>query len=64
MTSVQVREYATLTTDTNLASNMDVGVVSQATFDWLLDLQQHWSGQVKLLSIDGRQRRELGSYVG
>ena len=64
MTSVQVREYATLTTDTNLASNMDVGVVSQATFDWLLDLQQHWSGQVKLLSIEGRQRLKLGSYVG
>ena len=64
MTLVQVREYATLTTDTSITANMDVGVVSPATFDWLLDLYQRWSGQVKLLSIEGRQRLKLGNYVG
>ena len=61
---IQVREYATLTTDTQQAINLDVGVVSQATFDWLIDLHQTWSGETKLLSVRGRQHLKLGSYVG
>lgn len=62
--TLHVREYATLTTDTDQETSMDAGVVSQATFNWLLELHQHWSGEAKLLSVEGRQRLKLGSYVG
>lgn len=62
--TVVVREYATLTCDTEQESSMDLGVVSPATFDWLLELQQDWKGKAELLSIEGKKRLKLCSYVG
>jgi len=62
--TIQVREYATLTTDRNQESSLDSAVVSKATFDWLLDLHQQWSGRAEILSERGRQRLKLGSHVG
>ncbi|WP_052384177.1 McrC family protein [Litchfieldella xinjiangensis] len=62
--TVQVREYATLTYDASQQPTMDLGIVSRATFDWLMDLQQRWKGQADLLSIEGKHRLRLCSYVG
>ncbi|SCZ85049.1 McrC family protein [Nitrosomonas mobilis] len=62
--TIQVREYATLTCDTSRETSMDLGVVSQATFDWLLELQQSWKGRADLLSIEGKTRLKLCSYAG
>ncbi|MGO1247841.1 MAG: McrC family protein [Oceanisphaera sp.] len=62
--SIVVREYATLTCDTVQESSMDLGIVSPATFDWLLELQQGWKGKAELLSIEGKKRLKLCSYVG
>lgn len=62
--TIVVREYATLTCDIEQESNMDLGIVSPATFDWLLELQQCWKGKAELLSIEGKKRLKLCSYVG
>lgn len=62
--SIQVREYATLSVGSTPSQNLDHGEVSQATFDWLLELHQSWSGKAKLLSVEGKQRIKLGNYVG
>lgn len=62
--TVQVREYASLTHDATQPATMDLGIVSRATFDWLLDLQERWKGQAALLSIEGKRRLRLYSYVG
>ena len=61
---ILVREYALLTTDTNQVGSLDVGVVSAATFDWLLGLQKTWRGDSELLALQSRQSIKLGSYVG
>lgn len=62
--TIVVREYATLTSDTSQKAGMDLGIVSSATFDWLLTLQQNWRGQANLLSIEGKKHLKLCSYVG
>lgn len=61
---IQVREYATLTSDTSRSNSMDVGVVSPVTLDWLLELQQRWRNDTSLLTLHNRQSIKLGSYVG
>lgn len=61
---IQVREYALLTSDNAQPASMDLGIVSQATFSWLEQLQQKWSGTSQILSREGRQFLRLGSYVG
>src|SRR5690554_4459279 len=61
---IQVREYAVLTCDASVTASMDVGVVSPATFDWLVELQSAWKGQAELLSQQGRHRIRLCSFVG
>jgi hypothetical protein len=43
---IQVREYALLTSDNTQPASMDLGIVSEATFSWLEQLQQ--SGVVPL----------------
>lgn len=60
----QVREYATLSVGSGPQRDLDHGEVSQATFDWLLELHQSWSGKAKLLSVEGKQRLKLANYVG
>lgn len=61
---IQVREYALLTSDNAQPASMDLGIVSEATFSWLEQLQQKWSGTSQILSREGRQFLRLGSYVG
>ncbi|MEY8200069.1 MAG: McrC family protein [Colwellia sp.] len=61
---IQVREYAVLTCDSSQTSSMALGVVSEATFDWLLKLQKTWRKDTALLRLKSRNSIELGSYVG
>lgn len=61
---IQVLEYALLTSDSTQKASLDVGIVSPATFDWLLDLQQRWRGDSDLLILHNRHSIRLGSYVG
>lgn len=62
--TIQVREYALLTCDNSQPASMDVGVVSEATFSWLEQLQQTWGGNAQTLIREGKQFLRLGSYVG
>lgn len=62
--TVQVREYALLTYDTGQKPDIDMGVVSRQTFEWLAGLQQAWDGSSQLLTREGAQFLRLGSYVG
>ncbi|ENI4430575.1 McrC family protein [Klebsiella variicola] len=61
---IQVREYALLTCDNSQPASMDLGIVSEATFSWLEQLQQKWSGTSQILSREGKRFLRLGSYVG
>ena len=61
---IQIREYATITCDKNQHPTLDVGVVSEATFNWLLDLQQSWKSKASVFTIEGRQHLKLCSCVG
>lgn len=61
---IQVREYALLTSDNAQQASMDLGIVTEATFSWLEQLQQQWSGTSQILSREGRRFLRLGSYVG
>jgi 5-methylcytosine-specific restriction enzyme subunit McrC len=61
---IQVREYALLTSNNDQQTSMDLGVVSQPTFDWLLDLQARWRGDLPLLRLQNRHVIKLESYVG
>jgi 5-methylcytosine-specific restriction enzyme subunit McrC len=61
---IQVREYATLTADPEATSSMDVGRVSDATFEWLIDLHNQWQQDSKLIIRKGKKYLKLGSYVG
>ncbi|WP_323843861.1 McrC family protein [Microbulbifer magnicolonia] len=59
---IQVREYATLSCKADGPPSIDLGIVSAATLNWLLELQQ--SQQGKLLYESGRHSVKLRSYVG
>ena len=61
---IQVREYAVITHDTNQEASIDLGVVSKATFDWLLDLHSQWKGDSPLLKLQNSKSVKLESYVG
>jgi 5-methylcytosine-specific restriction enzyme subunit McrC len=61
---IQVREYASLTSNNSQQVSIDLGVVSQPTFDWLLDLQTRWRGDSPLLRLQNRHVIKLESYVG
>lgn len=61
---IQVREYALLTCDSSQPASMDLGIVSEATFSWLEQLQQKWSDTSQILSREGKRFLRLGSYVG
>lgn len=61
---IQVREYSQITTDSGLEPSLDIGVVKQATFDWMVDVL-HQSGKTeKVLVIKNRKILKLGKYVG
>lgn len=60
----QVREYATLTTCELTSPSLDRGVVSEKTFNWLLELQQEWKGKAQLLTIENKSLLKLCNYVG
>ncbi|MAI34706.1 MAG: restriction endonuclease [Rhodopirellula sp.] len=61
---IQVREYAVLTADPEANASMDVGQVSGATFEWLIDLHNQWVQDSKLIIRNGKKYLKLGSYVG
>ncbi|EIV7250490.1 MULTISPECIES: McrC family protein [Klebsiella] len=61
---IQVREYALLTCDNSQPASMDLGIVSEATFSWLEQLQHKWRGSSQILSREGKRFLRLGNYVG
>jgi len=61
---IQVREYATLTTEQGQNGGLDRGGISPATLDWMLELQQRWQGATSPFTGQGKQHIKLGSYVG
>lgn len=61
---IQVREYATLTADPEATSSIDVGRVSDASFEWLIDLHDQWHQDSKLIIRNRKKYLKLGSYVG
>ena len=61
---IQVREYALLTCDNTQPASIDLGIVSEATFSWLEQLQQKWSGASQIITREGKRFLRLGSYVG
>ncbi|OBU20004.1 restriction endonuclease [Photobacterium aquimaris] len=61
---IQVREYARLTTDSQMLPSLDCAVVSRATLDWLQELTASWKGSEPITLIDSQRSLKLGSYVG
>jgi len=61
---MQVREYALLTTRPDAVATIDVGVISQATFDWILTFTESWSRDITVLYDRGHRALKLGSLVG
>lgn len=61
---IRVREYAVLTCDKQQTPSMDVGIVSSATIDWLMELQKSWRNKENILESHNRTSIKLGSYVG
>lgn len=61
--TIQVREYATLTTDKSSQPSMDLGVITQATYDWLLDLPTG-ENEAPLVRHTAHNRLKLRQYVG
>ncbi|ENO7551884.1 McrC family protein [Klebsiella quasipneumoniae] len=61
---IQVREYALLTCDNSQPASIDLGIVSEATFSWLEQLQHKWRGSSQILSREGKRFLRLGNYVG
>ena len=61
---IQVREYAVITADPGANPTMDVGQVSGATFEWLINLHNQWEQDSKLIIRNGKKYLKLGSYIG
>lgn len=61
---IQVREYATLTTDSSASKTLDMSVISHSTYDWLLEVSQSWRKGGKPILVGGHKALKLGSYVG
>jgi len=62
--TIQVREYARLTTDASLPCSLDRAVISEASFDWLAGLAQTRGSGGRLLELQDRCTLRLGSAVG
>lgn len=61
---IQVREYSQISTDSSLTPSLDLGVVNQATFDWLVDTLQKSGKAEKVIDIKNQKILKLGSFVG
>ena len=61
---IQVRERALITSSEGQLSSLDIGVVTKATFDWLLDLHNSWGTRAPLFQQNGKQFLRLNAYVG
>jgi 5-methylcytosine-specific restriction enzyme subunit McrC len=61
---IQVREYALLTSVKSISPSMDVGIVSQATIDWIIELQKTWLKDSSAAQLQNKSTIKLGSYVG
>lgn len=62
--TLQVVEYAHLTTDATAQESATLGVVSEATFEWLVKISQQEKHPEKVLEVAGDRRIRLGSMVG
>lgn len=64
-TSVTVREYARLTTDTVVAPSLDCAQVSSSAFEWLCNLNSSFSKSgASLVYLENRRWLKLDNYVG
>ena len=61
---IQIREYGRITSDSSKDSSLDLGVVSQATFDWLLSLKASWRSKDNPIQVVNKSYIKLDSYVG
>lgn len=62
--TIQVCEYALITSDASRQPTRELGVVSKQTFAWLESLHQLWDGSSQIVSRQGKRFLRLGSYVG
>lgn len=60
---IQIRERALITCSEDQIASLDLGVVSKATFDWLLNLPS-WGNRAPLFQQNGKQFLRLNGYVG
>lgn len=61
---IQVRERALITSSQDQLGSLDLGVVSQATYNWLLELHTGWGSKAAIVQQYGRQFLRLNNYVG
>ncbi|QDC44579.1 McrC family protein [Methylophilus medardicus] len=61
---IQVRERALITSSQDHFGSLDLGIVSQATYNWLLELHASWNSKAPILQQNGKQFLRLNSYVG
>ena len=60
---IQVREYAQLTTDKTALSSLDLAIIKQETFDWLVELSAK-ENYGRFITYKRPQYLQLHSYVG
>ena len=61
---IQIREYATLTTATDVPQSLDCATVSEQTFDWLVELATRWKAKEPVLLVESKRAIKVGSHVG
>jgi len=61
---IQLREFSQITTETGHELTSELGVVNQATFDWLVDTLCQTGKTEKVLVIENQKYIKLGNYVG
>ncbi|WP_226928925.1 McrC family protein, partial [Psychrobacter faecalis] len=60
---IQVREYAQLTTDQTVFPSLDLAIIEQETFDWLVELSEKES-YGRFITYKRPNYLQLHSYVG
>lgn len=61
---IQVREYATFTSNQGATPSLDVAVVSPVTLEWLKNLELKWKDKAASVFFENQDTLKLGSYVG
>jgi 5-methylcytosine-specific restriction enzyme subunit McrC len=61
---IQLVEYAHITTDATAVKGPELGIVSEYTFNWLVELSQRQKQPEKVLEVSGDRQVRLGSMVG